>query len=296
MRGLGSRLPGIETTILPARQQASTPQASFQLTSLPDGTPWLEYYRSEDGYLLRFPGLADFMVSADGRDIVSIPVPGLSPATLDHLYLNQVLPLALSRQQRVVLHASAVRVGNAAVAFVGESGRGKSTLAAAFARAGHPFLTDDGLQVLCDAAGCTILPGPASLRLWQDTGAALVPADAPLADAIDYSSKQRLLADSSLPHCAEALPLQALYVLGEGTATAAAFATLAPRASMLVLLQHCFLLDITEDEMLRQYFPKLAEVARQVPLFALDYPREFSELPAVIAAVTEHAARNSQRA
>ena len=115
------------------RPQRQPPQPPFQQWTFPDGRPWTSFHRDRDGYLLQFPALADFEVSANGRQVTGWAMPGVAPATVHHLFTNQVQPLALSRQGKLVLHASAVAVGDIALAFAGESGRGKSTLAASFA-------------------------------------------------------------------------------------------------------------------------------------------------------------------
>ncbi len=98
----------------------------------PDGTVWTQFYRTAVGYLLRFPNLADFTISTDGREVVAYQAEGVSDQTIDHLRLNQVQPLALSRQFKLVLHAAAIEIENFAVVFLGKSGQGKSTLAVGF--------------------------------------------------------------------------------------------------------------------------------------------------------------------
>ena len=130
-----------------ARHQTAVGDAPFHVWAFPDGTLWTEFYRANGGYLLRFPDLADFQVSADGLSVTCLPAPEVSEATSQHLYLNQVLPLVLSKLGKLVFHASAVEVDDGAVVFAAESGRGKSTLAASFAVSGSRFLTDDGLVV-----------------------------------------------------------------------------------------------------------------------------------------------------
>ena len=141
-----------------ARAQAAVAMAPFHEWAFPDGTLWTQFYRTEAGYLLRFPGLADFDVSADALGVTCHPAPGASEATSQHLYLNQVLPLVLSKRGKLVFHASAVEVAGGAVAFVAESGRGKSTLAASFAINGCRFLTDDGLVLEDCGAGYQVSP------------------------------------------------------------------------------------------------------------------------------------------
>ena len=73
--------------------------------------------------LLRFPGLADFAVSADGKDVVAYPAEDCDEVTIEHLYVNQLVPLALSRQGQPTFHASAVTVPGGAVAFLARTGR-----------------------------------------------------------------------------------------------------------------------------------------------------------------------------
>jgi len=43
---------------------------------VPDGTLWTQFYRTDSGYLLRFPGLADFTLSPAGLDVTATPFPG----------------------------------------------------------------------------------------------------------------------------------------------------------------------------------------------------------------------------
>ncbi|MRR12527.1 hypothetical protein EG835_08705, partial [bacterium] len=67
--------------------------------------------------------------------------------TLGSLALRRALPFALALRGHVVLHASAVEAGGGAVAFVGESGIGKSTLARELGALGCRVLSDDLLRV-----------------------------------------------------------------------------------------------------------------------------------------------------
>jgi hypothetical protein len=88
------------------------------------GAIWLSIEKHPSGYVLRFPSLAEFTLSLDGGAICSYPAPGLPPETLQHLLLDQVLPLALSRQGKLVLHASAIRTPAGAVALSARAARG----------------------------------------------------------------------------------------------------------------------------------------------------------------------------
>ena len=142
--------------------------------------PWLSIGRFADGYRLRFPDMADFEVTTAGDRITCRPVARLAASTLRHLLLDQVLPLALSRSGRLVLHASAVHIPRlGSVAFVGPTGCGKSTLAAALGLRGCQILTDDCLvvdqsEIRKKKPGSMAVPGYPGLRLWRDSAAGWV--------------------------------------------------------------------------------------------------------------------------
>lgn len=123
----------VEVQVSGARWQAPLGCRPFHTWAFPDGTLWTEFYRMGGGHLLRFPDLADFEVTAEGREVTGFPVPEVSEAVSQHLYLSHVLPQVLSKIGKLVSHTSTVEVEGGAIAFAGESGRGKSTLAAGFA-------------------------------------------------------------------------------------------------------------------------------------------------------------------
>jgi ABC-type glutathione transport system ATPase component len=66
-----------------------------------------------------------------GREIMIDAVPGVDARTLRLSLLGPALALVLHQRGRFVLHASTVAVAGSAIAFLGEKGWGKSTIAAA---------------------------------------------------------------------------------------------------------------------------------------------------------------------
>jgi hypothetical protein len=131
------------------------------------GRPWLTFGRAGDDIVLKFAKLASFRVDPQGR-ITCDGKPRIPARTVRHLLNNQVVPLVRSTD-RLVLHAAGIVLPRGAIALVGRGGAGKSTLAAALARRGHPLLCDDALEV--DASGRVpeARPGGDTLRVWPDT-------------------------------------------------------------------------------------------------------------------------------
>jgi hypothetical protein len=284
--------PPVASPVLDIRaSRAQTPidAKPFLEWTFRDGALWTSFYRVEHGYLLRFPDLADFTVSANGHAVAAFPVPGLAAQTIEHLYLNQVQPLALSRQGKFILHASAVEAGEFAIAFLGLSGRGKSTLAASFSTGGYRFLTDDALQLETGNGGYLVRPSHPSIRLWDDSRRALIPESTETAPPVVYTNKARLLAGGEVAYCESARPLCRVYFLGEGKAKETTITPISGRDAMVELVRHSFLLDIEAREMLSHHFGLLADLVEMPLCFSLDYPRRYEELPRVREAVLFHA-------
>jgi hypothetical protein len=286
----------VEFQVAVARRQAPQGVQPFHTWAFPDGTLWTAFFRSESGYLLRFPDLADFEVSADGSKVTCFPAPEVPEATARHLYLNQVLPLVLSKQGRLVFHASAVEVGGGAIVFAAESGRGKSTLAASFAVSGYRFLTDDGLVVEPMAGGYDVLPSHPSIRLWADSEQALIGPGVETAAALSYTSKSRFLAGDEVRFCDQPRPLRRVYFLGEGSTGSIRFQPLRPADALVEWVKHSFLLDVEERPRLASHFDQVARLASQPIHYRLDYPRRFENLASVRQAIVDHAREESAAA
>jgi len=280
----------IRYSTTPGRAQAAINSAPFHCFEFPDGTVWTEFYRLGPGYLLRFPGLADFEISVGGTSVTAYPDETADAVTVEHLYISQVLPLVLSRQGRPSFHASVVTVPGGSVAFLGTTGMGKSTLAASFALDGAEFLTDDSLVIEETETGCLALPGHASLRLWTDSADALVDRTTKRAAAISYSTKARLLAGGALPHQEQPQRLLAAYLLNQEGTDEAKIRPLAGAERHMAWVNNSFLLDVEDPELLAQHFDWTHRVAEAVPTFSLNYPRDYGMLLHVRDAVRNHVA------
>jgi hypothetical protein len=280
--------PVVGLSIEKARQQPPLGTTPFHEWVLPDGTPWTQFHRVQSGYLLRFPGLADFMISDVELAVSCCPLPDVDEHTIRHLHLNQVLPLVLSRTDKLVFHGSAIEAGERAIAFMGESGRGKSTLAASFAVNGHRVLADDGVVIEERERAFEVQPSHPSIRLWDDSQSAVLHQHAVPEPALVYTSKSRFLADGVVRFCSDARGLRRIYVLGDDVPGPAAITALTPRDALIELVKHSFLLDVHVTELLATHFDRLSRMVRQPVCFRLDYPRRFDALPGVRAAILRH--------
>jgi hypothetical protein len=134
---------------------------------LAGGRPVFVVERTPDAYRIRAPRHGTHVVAGDGRTILSAP-PSRGGWSWQRLIYAQALPLAARLQGLHLLHASAISVGDAAVAFLAPSGTGKSTVAVNLIARGHDFLTDDVLAVSISDRSLTAYAGPPLLGLSED--------------------------------------------------------------------------------------------------------------------------------
>lgn len=128
------------------------------------GRTWYTATTSDAGHVLRFPNCGEFVVSHDLAGIVVRPDRAGRHEVLPILLAGTASAFLLALRGRTVLHASAVAVGGAALAFVGQSGRGKSTVAALMCLDGAALVTDDVL-VVEPGPPATCTGGASELRL-----------------------------------------------------------------------------------------------------------------------------------
>ena len=279
----------IHYSVAPARAQAAVVGRPFHRYVFEDGSIWTEFYRLGTNYLLRFPDLADFEVSGDGETVTAYPTDDTDETTIEHLYINQLVPLALSRQGKPAFHASVVTVPGGAIAFLGKTGMGKSTLAASFAFDDATFLTDDALIIEERDSTCLALPSSASIRLWEDSVDALVGDDGELAIAVSYSSKARLLAGDALAYSSQPTELIAAYVLDRKEPGTVSIDVLSGSGRHMAWVQNSFLLDIQDKDLLARHFDWTHRISSNVPTFSLDFQRDYGILPEVRRIIREHA-------
>jgi hypothetical protein len=268
------------------------PPDIFSVRTSQNGKPWLRFGRLANGFLLRFLRTADFRVSGDGREIVCIRRSSrASSTTVRHLLLDQVLPVVLNLRGQEAIHATAVLVAGAGVAFLGPTGSGKSTLAASFMLAGYRALGDDCMALLANDL-VRVIPAYPGFRLWKDSAGALNLDHSramPVADRID---KVRMLASecaSGFP--TRPVPLKRIYRLVRARSyrrkalRTPLIERLKPRDAMIELVRSSFPLDIADKMMLARHFQVMRQVASEVPFSRVMLPDDFTALPAVRDAI-----------
>jgi hypothetical protein len=119
------------------------------------------------------PKVAQYLVR-DGLEIVVQAAEAADPFAVRAHLLGEAVPVLLHQRGLFPLHASAAVTPHGVIAFTGDSGYGKSTMASMLAERGSPTLTDDELLVTQDESGDLVAwPSFPLVNLKQDSVRAL---------------------------------------------------------------------------------------------------------------------------
>ncbi len=126
------------------------------------------YQVASGQFLLTIEHVARFFVR-HGNEIVIERAPEATDGDIRSFLLGSVIGVLLHQRGVLPLHASAIETARGVVAFAGEVGLGKSTLAAAFHRRGYRVLTDDVCAVSLDTQSKPLVtPAYPQLNLCAD--------------------------------------------------------------------------------------------------------------------------------
>ena len=251
-----------ETSSAPASDFPQAVPPSLTLLSRTDGlvggsNRQVETWSAPPGYLLKVAGGSDFYIAPQGqfiRRVVADSTDSPWPKLDREILVGPVLVLALALRGIWSLHASAVTCNGRTILFLGESGQGKSTLAAHLAPS-MQLAADDILPVTLTDFKLTCWPHFPQLKL-------------PL-------NAQHGLAQP------ESLPVRHICLLD--AAEEISFHPLFSSEATQTLLRHTAGTRLFPPDLLSKHLVFCAQAAGKIQLSRLAYPRRMDALPGVKA-------------
>jgi len=255
---------------------------------------WAQYAALPDGSAYRrWRNLFEFLVSADARRIYARAVDGAEDEAMLAYLLVDALSFSMVRLGWEPLHATAVLTDHGGVAFLGNSGDGKSTLAALMVRHGCKLVTDDMLILFRDCDGWLAQPGPPRLKLYRAIADHLVGSTQNSVAMNPDTTKLIIPLDSS--RCsAKAHVLKAVYILNQESddqPRVPVIQRLSPAAAFPRLLAHTAGHYPSEPARLKRQFEFATAVVRELPINTLSYRRDKAQMIDLNEAVLADSAR-----
>jgi hypothetical protein len=173
--------------LLPIPRGETSPDVEIRYDSVPESLhratrPTPEAQITPEAVLLDIPGIGRFLVSA-GKEIRVEPDSEVKAEDLRLFLLGSAFGAMYFQRGYFPLHASVVVINGGAVAFSGDPGAGKSTLAAWMNSQGYPLLCDDVCVIrFADDNRPMAYPASPRMKLWTDALSAF---------DIDHSNLQR---------------------------------------------------------------------------------------------------------
>ncbi len=122
-------------------------------------------------FYLDIPEVARYL-SSQGKSILVEPYNNSAQSTIRLFLLSNAMAALLVQRNQILLHSSAIIYENEIILFMGESGAGKSSIAAELSKRGYPIFSDDicVLQPIHkeDKSVYAMASYP-MMKLWDDT-------------------------------------------------------------------------------------------------------------------------------
>jgi hypothetical protein len=248
-----------------------------------------ESYEANDSeFLLRLPGIATYYVH-DGAEIVVNKDAGAPDLDVRSYLMGNLFAVLCHQRGLLPLHASAVATSRGAVAFLGASGAGKSSIAAFLARRSHRILADD--ICLVDPAAPRdqrVLPVAPWLKLWSATLDAMGESSQGLSRIFSDDEKYRyVLHEHEAP-----TPLAELILLQRAEDQAeTSFEPLAPVHALHAVLDLTYQSWLVrETGRIDRYFLRCGQALDGVRVTRMRRPWGFEAMDATLEALEAHLA------
>ena len=267
-----------------------------------NGADVLHVWEVEPNKSLRFDysdGM-QFIVAADTYEVWATWPSTLTVDDAAIYLLGPILGIILRLRGVICLHASAVSLGDQAVAFVGPAGFGKSTTAALFAQQGHSIMCDDLVALSCKEQVFVQSAYP-RLRLWPSAVNFLYGSPDALPKLVDSDPLwDKCYLD--LVNCANdfqirPLPLAAIYILEQRSEhfTAPTIEDVTANDALISLVANTYANYFLDKKMRSAEFKTLARIVSEIPIRRLVPHADPQRLPDLYQAVVNDFAQVSTR-
>jgi len=231
---------------------------------------------------------ARFTVDREGREIWADWLEDYTLEDAVTYLLGPVIGFVLRLRGIVPLHASAVSIGEQAVALMGAPGAGKSTTAAGLARLGHAVLADDLAALREKDDSFLVQSGYPRVNVWPDSALTLFGSEKLLPNISSTWDKRFMALDQQgMRFERRELPLAAIYILGprEASLKAPVIGDMEGSSALVNLAANTYVNYLLDGEMREHEFGVLSRLLSKVPVRFVRPPTDPSCLQGLCEAI-----------
>ena len=253
------------------------------------GQPLLRFFRTSDHNYYRFlySDQTEFLVNKNGTEVWGKWPESLTLEDAATYLLGPIMGFVLLLRGVVCLHASAVVVGDQAIALLGPAGSGKSTTAAAFSNQGYSVIAEDVVTLDDREDHFLVRPAYPCIRLWPASVVALFGANADLPKLTPNWDKRYLDLTQKFPQ--EPVRLAAIYYLDNrrNSSDAPYVNALDKSDGLMSLIANTYATKLMDKQMRAREFELLTRVSHHVPLRRVTPHTDTLRLPALCDRILE---------
>lgn len=232
--------------------------------------------------------LAAFQVK-EGKEIWIAPAPNADLRVIQLCISGSVMAILLYQRGYQSLHAGAVNISGQAVAFLGESGQGKSSMTVTMLSRGHQLVADDIVPIDLKPNRINTIPGYPQTKIGLE-----------VAQVLGFKAESLIFLHPKLGKYAyrqeqnfsvHPLPLHSIYVLDEGSTIK--IERLSAQTSVVELIRHSYGSRVLQAAVAPGFhLLQSTEIFKRVPIYRLQRPRLLSLLPEIAQLVENNVNKN----
>lgn len=223
-------------------------------------------------------------VVRDGSHIVVDPLPDIDGMDFMPFITGALMGHLLHQRGLMVLHGSSMVINGKGVAFLGDKGAGKSTLAVHLHERGHELLSDDLVPLEFDNDKILTYRGFPRIKLWPDSVESLGVKSEELPRISRFFDKRAFECKSGSN--SEPVRLEKIFILNQDREVS--LAECLSRNAFIELARHTYLnryLEATDSTALS--FRQCEIIAKSIPVYSLNRPHDYGQSSEIASLIEE---------
>lgn len=218
------------------------------------------------------------------KEIIINPETGLDENFLKLFILGYAIAMLLHKRGRLILHANAVNMYGGAVLFIGDRGRGKSTISLALNEKGHNLLSDDVLSIQMSLSEFPkVIPGFPGMKLWPES-IVNINENPEVMPKLHFNTDKRYYSvKNNFSHVL--MPIKIIYLIEKSNGIN--IENMKPQEAVMELIKSSYCFKLFDNNELSENLKKCTKIVNSVPVKRLKIKHSFENLPNLVKIIED---------